>query len=622
MAELISSGEFHLDPERAREKLREFQLPSPDYHILELVKTASLLGASRFVYVPDTVSVVRFDGGPLSAGELGRLYAAAFADRRSIRNFALRHLAMAVYALEGGGATRIEIQVGGESPAAAIIVDGTLEVLTGDDLPEEKRVESGTRISVEFDLRRRALRFFRQVRSRGVVPETELLRQHCKYARMRVHVEREVISRGFSIDKEEEGLDVVRTYQVTLAYPNQTGEDFVEHGVVGIAVEEEASNKRLQVIQNGVLLADAFSPSPMANVQIQALVDSPVLNTNISQTQFVQDSAWHSMKLRVMARVLLGVRDYLVSRAGEDWIRGLLAYDLVQACLAEATGPHGDHQIRDVIVNSFRTLPFLTRLDPQTGQPGEPLTVAEALVDGRVYFVQESTWWSIEEGRRDLIREELFQDLPVVLWRRNPTIQVNGDRQVLEFFRHYAEEARTVIDVPSTLTTPHWAVRQLRRRDENEEKVIVSSGLSLEPEESEPRAPAAEMPATEVTKQAEKPVAKELKTPSATPEEAERQILSLASHPRFSRFHWTDGDGSRIVYRDGPKLAIDRNDPTIRAALDDPEDIFARAFAAASVRSEATRLHNEVTNRPSNSAVLAREKRSFLRVVTRALDRG
>ncbi len=27
--DLISSGEFHLDPIRAREKLREFQLPSP-----------------------------------------------------------------------------------------------------------------------------------------------------------------------------------------------------------------------------------------------------------------------------------------------------------------------------------------------------------------------------------------------------------------------------------------------------------------------------------------------------------------------------------------------------------------------------------------------------------------
>ena len=58
-----SRGEFLLHQERAREKLQQFQLVSPHHYVLEFLKAAWLLNATRVEFNLDsTNSQVRFDG--------------------------------------------------------------------------------------------------------------------------------------------------------------------------------------------------------------------------------------------------------------------------------------------------------------------------------------------------------------------------------------------------------------------------------------------------------------------------------------------------------------------------------------------------------------------------------
>ena len=52
--EVISAGEFTLDREKAREKLRHFQLADPRRYVLELVQAAVLKGAERILFEIDS----------------------------------------------------------------------------------------------------------------------------------------------------------------------------------------------------------------------------------------------------------------------------------------------------------------------------------------------------------------------------------------------------------------------------------------------------------------------------------------------------------------------------------------------------------------------------------------
>ena len=47
---VAARGHLNLDREKARDKLRKFRLPNPHFYVLQLVRAASLLGASRIEF--------------------------------------------------------------------------------------------------------------------------------------------------------------------------------------------------------------------------------------------------------------------------------------------------------------------------------------------------------------------------------------------------------------------------------------------------------------------------------------------------------------------------------------------------------------------------------------------
>jgi hypothetical protein len=62
-----SHGGFSLDREKAREKLRTFQVAEPHRYVLHLVALAALRGATKVEFTIDSDDLwCRFDGAPLS----------------------------------------------------------------------------------------------------------------------------------------------------------------------------------------------------------------------------------------------------------------------------------------------------------------------------------------------------------------------------------------------------------------------------------------------------------------------------------------------------------------------------------------------------------------------------
>ncbi|HWB78130.1 MAG TPA: hypothetical protein VG755_24365, partial [Nannocystaceae bacterium] len=91
-----ASGTFTLDRERAREKMRQFQLADPHRWIVLLVRAALLRGATRVrVSIDASAVIVELDGPPLSRSDFEELYASMFASSRAPEIQARRDLALA-----------------------------------------------------------------------------------------------------------------------------------------------------------------------------------------------------------------------------------------------------------------------------------------------------------------------------------------------------------------------------------------------------------------------------------------------------------------------------------------------------------------------------------------------
>ena len=94
-----SLGRFTLDREKAREKMRQFQLAEPHFYVLELVQAAVCKGATRIRFDIDADDMrMRFDGRPFTLEDLEHLYSSLFARQLSAENDARRQLALGVNA--------------------------------------------------------------------------------------------------------------------------------------------------------------------------------------------------------------------------------------------------------------------------------------------------------------------------------------------------------------------------------------------------------------------------------------------------------------------------------------------------------------------------------------------
>lgn len=294
----LGRGGFVLDRTRALEKLREFQLPSPYYYVLEFVKAANILGATTITFSLSVATVeVSFDGEEFTPEELEDLYSAAFSYQRDRRQDALRHLALGVIVAQGLGLRDLTIQIGGESPHGVKLRDDDISPLP----PVSETPTPGTRIV----LRRRAQpshipRFIDRLR--GQLSEARMLRDKCADCRTPIFVDGERISHGFN--RIEEGHFPV--------YYRHEGES----GVVALTADN--GHFHTSLLQHGVLIGEDRWATSFVDFGCQAIVDSSLLTANLSQSAFVEDDAWYALRERLGDVACLAQADYLESLSDDD----------------------------------------------------------------------------------------------------------------------------------------------------------------------------------------------------------------------------------------------------------------------------------------------------------------
>lgn len=268
-------GQFDVDEQQARELLGWMRLEDPRRYVLELVHVASLLGTSFVtMHIDTTLMSVSFNGECFSADELDDLYSAAFRERRTARDEALRYLALALGAAQALHPSHVEIEARSREHAHRLRIrhDGpdTLESREHDSV-EGMRVQVRQRPQL-----RHAKVFWDRVRDRQV--EVELLRERCRFAQFPVMVNQERVSHG---------LHLVRDCDVEVAW-----RDARSSGVLGVSFVDRDS--QIIWVHHGVVVRiqrlrhDGFC--------VDAVLEVPGLQLDLARGDVVEDQAWHHAK--------------------------------------------------------------------------------------------------------------------------------------------------------------------------------------------------------------------------------------------------------------------------------------------------------------------------------------
>jgi len=288
-----SEGRFTLDPAKAREKMRRFQLADPRRYVLELVQAAHLRGATRIDFRIDADDMrMRFDGRPFAADELSNLYASLFADGEESDDLrALRQLALGVNAAMGMEPKRARVESG----------DVSLELRLEDaDAIEERGGGDGdgmTLVHIKQRLRPRVfLDFFRKLV--GLLGEERHLSERCVYAGI------EITLNGKTIADGRREIPQAMT-SVWLEGANYSGS----------AAYAAGTKAELRLLKDGVWI----SSHPLEN-EIHGLVvviEDARLRKDVSQAKIVEDEAFRRV-LRACVDARWRVLDALFCHYEED----------------------------------------------------------------------------------------------------------------------------------------------------------------------------------------------------------------------------------------------------------------------------------------------------------------
>ena len=185
----VDDGAFTLDPSKAREKLRAYQLVNAHAYILLLVESAWIAKASAIDISCGRVSVAEFMGVSLTRAQLENVFTSVFLDTAALTDTALaaariqQLLGIAANAALSLGPEQIEIEnvdAKGRLNRMTITADGSCECVTiGEGSPGRTRfVVTSTRGDD------------RQER------EVELIRERCRYASFAVNLYGQRMSHG------------------------------------------------------------------------------------------------------------------------------------------------------------------------------------------------------------------------------------------------------------------------------------------------------------------------------------------------------------------------------------------------------------------------------------------
>lgn len=264
-----SHGSFSLDPAKAREKLRTFQIAEPHRYVLHLVALAVLRGATRIEFEIDTDDLwARFDGAPLAAEDFEDLYSSSFSAAQTDAERARQQLAVGLNAALALNPRFVRVTSG--PPGARV----RLEVRHGAD-DAIGRVDgegAGTEVHVKQRFRPGLIvRFVRHVR--GAMPEVTCIRERCAYAPIPIRVNLDTIRGG--IEDLDPGLQFVR------ALRDEAGRVCV----AGLA-PWPAQNPEVRLVRHGVWIS-TLRPAhlPMGAL---AVVRDDGLQTDLSGQEVVQ----------------------------------------------------------------------------------------------------------------------------------------------------------------------------------------------------------------------------------------------------------------------------------------------------------------------------------------------
>lgn len=268
----LAPGEFTLDREQARAKLRQFQLADPRRYVLFLVEAAVLRGARRVDFAIDSDDVrCSFDGPPFTAEDFDQLYGSLFVSADDDATRARRALALGLNAVMALNPRWVRIDSGDGAGGVRL----ELRVDRPDAIGASPEAPPGTRIHVKSRFRAGlAMAFVRNLA--GAIAEERWLRDHCRFARVPITLDGKPVSFGFEDPRLAGGLGRAPVEGPGLA------------GVVCFDPERVATS-RIGLLSGGVLVAWHESPGPVRRVGV---VESRDFRRDASQADVVRDAAF------------------------------------------------------------------------------------------------------------------------------------------------------------------------------------------------------------------------------------------------------------------------------------------------------------------------------------------
>ena len=331
--ELAGRGGFSIDADKAREKLRQYQLAQPHRYVLLLVEAAVLAGASQLRFRIDSDDVeLRLSDASFSADALENLYSALFTAPRPeattterTRWRASQQLALAVNAAMALNPRWLRIEsVGRNGRGACLDLRGdrkdVLEPLV--DRPQ------GTLIHVKERFRPGLLvEFLATLRGREPV-EAALLREHCRWSPTPVWLNDELLSGPLS-------FSAARWIQ---ELQNPSGD--VHAGPLrgaALGLRDDGGNlapAAVEILVHGVLVERVALDHAVPG--FSAVYDGSKLERDVSQARLRRDQAFTAAledSLAAHDRLVAELADAMLRGAGPDgatdcvhrWLRGFAA---------------------------------------------------------------------------------------------------------------------------------------------------------------------------------------------------------------------------------------------------------------------------------------------------------
>lgn len=401
---VAGDGEFTIDSQRARDKLRDFQLAEPRVYVVLLVQVATLVGATKISFTLDSNDLIaEFDGRPFTYNEAEDLYAQIFIDARTAEQRARQRLALALNAAISLRPRSVQLTSSG--PDGGVRLDlrpGQPDHLSRFDATASARPT--TRIHVKE--RRRLGRISDYLTL--ALEEEQHLRRLCAAARIRVDIDGKRLFNAWENHRLE--------HAVELREPGVRGVAGLTPATVTYRADPVVAVVDLHL--HGVHVARRELPLDLP-ARLSVMLDCDDLRDDLSLTNIVEDDAYDAA-MAAAARALDRCVVQLCHRYRDHQDRAIL--QIIERYLERTWPAHG----RDREAwRSYAQLPRWPALD------GRLRTTAELDAQPAVDTTTLKPGRSLPDYRHVIVLERGDLDLSLVLRGRLRDVTADLERAEL-----------------------------------------------------------------------------------------------------------------------------------------------------------------------------------------------